>query len=58
MKGKESQVLKAPSQEVLDTSETLEKTLITIKASDKPLETKDIEIIPAFPTSEVALRVE
>lgn len=59
MKENESQFLKTPSQEkVLDTSEILEKTLVKIKTSNKTLENKDIEFIPAFPTSELVLRVE
>lgn len=59
MKEKESKFLKTPSQEkVPNTSEILKQTLITTKAFDKPLWTEDIEVIPAFPASEVLLIVE
>lgn len=59
LKVSEPQLLKTLVQEkVQDTSKSLEKILITTKSVEKPLGDQDIEVILAFPTSEVLLRVE
>lgn len=59
IKGNKLEVLKTPSQEkVLEISKTVEKTLFTVGASNKPLEVEDIKTIPKFLTFEVIIRVQ